>query len=654
MAADSLLHFHDQLNQPDGIGPCSGENICIDQDEELDNLFHELDDILDADDLLHSLETFNYDGDIEELDFDTDFRFWGCNPLYMKSNSCSTDAGMAMGSLASCAWPSPVSTPSPAGSPSPHSLHGESQVPPSQMLPVSIPSESSSCSGVIQEEMQQRQTERPTRVRSAQLSKPPVPLAPKVALPLETVISDIPVPQTTAPLQPKIVMIHTLQATPVTTLPPVATQPAHLTGHAVMLSQPAQVVQMCPQVMSAPPMDHMPAHVVTALATICDPVGLPGGRAFQTETPPLMTSSLRNPGTREDATRQQRLIRNRESASLSRKKKKEYLVGLEARLQVALFENEKLKTVNGTLRKQLEGLLNENTSLKSSSPKHRNLCLLVVLLFLALSVGPVSLRQGEHISELSASATPTHTGRHLLGFSVPETSDPLRDHRPDSSAYSMSDEKALMMVKRYPTMPCQPAVNRTKFLQISHELRGWVSRHEEERIRWMERKIDGRQFSMKSAEKTSDKTSGDAILSISSPDLSEKNSSKELQVNYGPYERYRDLFEKTRRHNDTFYVISFHREYLLLPATHHNKGTRPKMSVVLPAMNDSMIKDNGHEVMMQIDCEVTDTRILHMKTSSVPLFLRVNQTGSTYRSDPANGQVAPAVGVLMPSTSPTL
>lgn len=32
---------------------------------------------------------------------------------------------------------------------------------------------------------------------------------------------------------------------------------------------------------------------------------------------------------------------------------------LEARLQVALFENEKLKTENGTLRKQLEGLLNE-------------------------------------------------------------------------------------------------------------------------------------------------------------------------------------------------------------------------------------------------------------------------------------------------------
>ncbi|MED6258434.1 hypothetical protein ATANTOWER_007382 [Ataeniobius toweri] len=76
------------------------------------------------------------------------------------------------------------------------------------------------------------------------------------------------------------------------------------------------------------------------------------------------------------------------------------------------------------------------------------------------------------------------------------------------------------------------------------------------------------------------------------------------------------------------------------------------MSVVLPAMNinDSIIKDKEFEVMMQIDCEVTNTRILHIRSSSIPPLLRVNQTDTFYQHSPTNSKPVPPVGVLTGSS----
>lgn len=52
---------------------------------------------------------------------------------------------------------------------------------------------------------------------------------------------------------------------------------------------------------------------------------------------------------------------------------------------------------------------------------------------------------------------------------------------------------------------------------------------------------------------------------------------------------------------------------------------------------------------MQIDCEVTDTRILHIRSSTIPPLLRVNHTDTVYQRSTTDNQAVPPVGVLMGS-----
>lgn len=44
------------------------------------------------------------------------------------------------------------------------------------------------------------------------------------------------------------------------------------------------------------------------------------------------------------------------------------------------------------------------------------------------------------------------------------------------------------------------------------------------------------------------------------------------------------LLHAIRRRDDTFYVVSFSGDHLLLPAIAHNNTLRPKMSLVLPSL----------------------------------------------------------------------
>ncbi|XP_013114018.2 uncharacterized protein LOC106091877 [Stomoxys calcitrans] len=96
-------------------------------------------------------------------------------------------------------------------------------------------------------------------------------------------------------------------------------------------------------------------------------------------------------------------------------------------------------------------------------------------------------------------------------------------------------------------------------------------------------------------------------------------------------DEYLRLFKGIKRQDDTFYVLSFNMDHLLLPASSYNKSSRPKMSLMLPAGDPSL---NGDIVLMQIDCEVLNTTELEIKSHIIPEKLRPIKYGPNVRVHP--------------------
>uniref|UniRef100_A0A8C9DRK3 Activating transcription factor 6 beta n=1 Tax=Prolemur simus TaxID=1328070 RepID=A0A8C9DRK3_PROSS len=341
--------------------------------------------------------------------------------------------------------------------------------------------------------------------------------------------------------------------------------------------------------------------------------------------------------------RQQRMIKNRESACQSRRKKKEYLQGLEARLQAVLADNQQLRRENAALRRRLEALLAENSKLKLESGNRKVVCITVFLLFITFNFGPVSISEPPPapVSPRMSAGEP-RPQRHLLEFSEQQPlggAEPLQgsSHSPEEPQPSPSDQPKLFSCD-YGLLPGSKELllrdldqlflssdcrhfNRTESLRLADELSGWVQRHQRGR-----RKIPQRAQERQKSQLWK-KSPPVKAVPTQPPGPPERDSVGQLQLYRHPDRSQPEFLDAIDRREDTFYVVSFRRDHLLLPAISHNKTSRPKMSLVMPAMapNETLSgrgAPGDYEEMMQIECEVMDTRVIHIKTSTVPPSLR--------------------------------
>ncbi|XP_069630141.1 cyclic AMP-dependent transcription factor ATF-6 beta isoform X1 [Haliaeetus albicilla] len=323
--------------------------------------------------------------------------------------------------------------------------------------------------------------------------------------------------------------------------------------------------------------------------------------------------------------RQQRMIKNRESACQSRRRRKEYVQGLEERLRQALADNDRLRRENGLLRRRLDALLGQSSELRPIPGPRKLACLAALLLFLAFNLGPLSLLQPPPAEPRRQ--PPPRGRRHLLGVAegggpatdLPQTWGPppgLRQEPtpPGRTPFRNASLGAVTLRELdglFRASDCRH-FNRTESLRLADELSGWVRRHQIDR-----RKPGSPPRPPRSQFQASPpwKAPASSRLVTAAPPHPERAPPGQLQL-YRPDRAEPHFLAAIDRREDTFYVVSFRRDHLLLPAISHNKTSRPKMSLVMPAaaLNESLSgRGGGLEAMMQVDCEVMDTRVIHVR-----------------------------------------
>ncbi|XP_024871282.1 cyclic AMP-dependent transcription factor ATF-6 alpha isoform X2 [Temnothorax curvispinosus] len=341
--------------------------------------------------------------------------------------------------------------------------------------------------------------------------------------------------------------------------------------------------------------------------------------------------------------RQQRMIKNRESACLSRKKKKEYVSSLEKQISELKEENKQLKSENSVLKQRLSKMENniiDNNNvhkylsfkpLKKKAKEGMYLCLgIIFLISFNINGFKEPLSQNVHFkTESDSLSIPIAEDKHnrRLFWSVD-----------DNNMEDQIEESFNKSVPIHHQPICPMYINQSESIRLDSELRRWIvgesDRDNQTALKKTKLQTDSLNVSL-SRSPLVEKARRKVYLSrdrkiktmhkmIDIPTVAQYPDNNAIEIFSPILSEHASLFEALGRKDDTFYVVWFSGEHLLLPASRKNNTARPKMSLVLPtvSINGTFSTPPNHITMMQIDCEVTNTQLLHLQQSIIPVHLR--------------------------------
>lgn len=179
---------------------------------------------------------------------------------------------------------------------------------------------------------------------------------------------------------------------------------------------------------------------------------------------------------------------------------------------------------------------------------------------------------------------------------------------------------------------CPMNVNQTESVRLAQELHRWIGKPYNNNTNISKAKAKSNRV-----KNALDKPAFSSVYKMNRRNhrkYVQEISNGEIQVYApSPEQLYTEFFEAINRQDDTFYVVSFSADHLLLPALHHNKTRRPKMSLIMPSLlpNDSASSQSALIPLMQIDCEVLDTRLIHVKYGVIPQNFKTEGNSSNIK-----------------------
>ncbi|XP_072935154.1 uncharacterized protein Atf6 isoform X2 [Epargyreus clarus] len=361
--------------------------------------------------------------------------------------------------------------------------------------------------------------------------------------------------------------------------------------------------------------------------------------------------------------KQQRMIKNRETACRSRQKKKEHVAALEQQLLEAQHEISRLRQENKQLRELLEsnGKVRKIPRLNTSFivPK-KNIAVIFAMVFM------VSMNWNSIGWNSKPFIGPTNSqpgSRHLLWSEDSKDSSAEYDQFVNRSSDSIDCKNATFNANNF------LYINQTESIRIAGDLNRWIgsgktlnwtnSSKKKHPVYVKEEKING---GLLETYKLFNKLSFDNNV-VDIPSLNKnqgKNAKDKSRIrrlrrsiavekvddfadgtlyyeslyqkpirkpindfHIDDLSEWNELLSALQRRDDTFYVVGVGKgEHLLLPAVSHNITRPPRMALILPARSGNDSQMNDHVTLMQIDCSVVNTTLVKLKSEALPESLR--------------------------------